>query len=344
MRTQGATTWHWSTSVKAWLIFWFVRIVVKPIMSWWPITVRGISVLSRLDRRVDTLLPRPRGVDIEDVVLGGVPSERIAPPRPADDALAGATILYFHGGAFVFCGLATHRTVCSLLAAESGVPVYSAAYRQLPVGSIGTSVMDAMAAYNAILSIAEDPNRVIVAGDSAGGYLAMKVAEIAALRGMTRPAAVIGFSPLLNLNLEAHDPDYMRRDAYLPMRQLEKLRDMWLDGPDHIEGAEAPVDADPAVFPPVFFSVAEYEITRPDVEIVTEAIERTGRPVETHIWAGQVHAFPVIGQILAEARAVLDLSIDFARRAVDTDAGVPFGPLTGPKRHTGPTDEPSASR
>ncbi|MCK8671685.1 alpha/beta hydrolase [Rhodococcus sp. HM1] len=320
MRTHGATVWHWSISVKAWLIFWFARIFIKPIMTWWPATDRGISVLSRLDRQVDKLLPRPRGVDIDPVTLGGVPSERIEPPRPATDSLAGATILYFHGGAFVFCGLATHRTVCSLLAAKAGVPVYSAAYRQLPDGSIGTSVMDAMAAYTAVLSVAEDPNRVIVAGDSAGGYLAMKVAEIAALRGMTRPAAVIGFSPLLNLNLESHDPDYMKRDAYLPMRQLEKLRDKWLDGPDHIEGAQSPVDADPTLFPPVFFSVAEYEITRPDAEIVTEAIERTGRPIETHIWAGQVHAFPVIGQTLPEARALLDLSIDFARRSVATDA------------------------
>ncbi|WP_068161006.1 alpha/beta hydrolase [Rhodococcus phenolicus] len=319
MRTHGATVWHWSASVKAWFIFWFARIFIKPIMSWWPATDRGISVLSRLDRRIDKLLPRPRGVDIDAVTLGGVPGERIAPPRPATDALAGATVLYFHGGAFVFCGLATHRTVCSLLAAKSGVPVYSVAYRQLPEGSIGTSVMDAMAAYTAILAVAEDPTRVIVAGDSAGGYLAMKVAEIAALRGMTRPAAVIGFSPLLNLNLEAHDPDYMKRDAYLPMSQLEKLRDKWLDGPDHIEGAQSPVDADPGIFPPVFFSVAEYEITRPDVEIVTEAIEAAGRPVETHIWAGQVHAFPVIGQTLPEARALLDLGIDFARRAVATE-------------------------
>ncbi|WZU34847.1 Acetyl esterase [Rhodococcus ruber] len=316
MRTHGSTIWHWTVSLRAILVFWFVRIFVKPLFAYWPATDRGIEALSRLDRRVDKMLPRPRNVDIDPLTLGGVPSERIEPPRPAADSLAGATILYFHGGAFVFCGLATHRTVCSLLATESGVPVYSVAYRQLPVGSIGTSVIDAMAAYTGLLETAEDPTRIVVAGDSAGGYLAMKVAEIAALRGMIRPAAVIGYSPLLNLDLEEHDPDFMKRDAYLPMRQVEKLRDRWLAGPDHIEGAQSPVRADPALFPPAFFSVAEYEITRPDVEIMTEAFDEVGTTVETHLWAGQVHAFPVIGQVLPEARTLLQHSIDFARRTV----------------------------
>ncbi len=83
----------------------------------------------------------------------------------------------------------------------------SVRYRQLPEGSIGTSVKDAMAAYTALLETAENPNKIVVAGDSAGGYLAMKVAEITALRGITRPAAVVGYSPpLLNVNLEDHDP------------------------------------------------------------------------------------------------------------------------------------------
>lgn len=310
---QGSTVWHWNVSLRARLVFWFARIFIKPLFALWPTSDRGILALAKLDALVDRT-PTPKGVDIEPMTLGGVRCERVTHPRRATDALQGATILYFHGGGFVFCGLATHRGACGALAAGSGVPVVSVEYRQLPYGGIGTSLFDAMAAYTALLETCEDPTRIIVAGDSAGGYLAMKVAEICALQGLTPPAAVIGYSPLLNLDLESHDPAFMKRDAYLPMSQVRRLKDRWLAGPDLIVGAQSPVQADPSLFPPVFLAAAEYELMRPDVEIMTERLARAGRPVETHLWSGQIHAFPVLGVVLEESKTMIALSIDFARR------------------------------
>ncbi|AQA22582.1 hypothetical protein BTZ20_5566 [Rhodococcus sp. MTM3W5.2] len=307
--------WHWNVSLRARLVFWFARIFIKPLFTVWPMSDRGILALGKLDEWSDRT-PAPKGVIVEPVALGGVRCEKVTHPRRATDALQGATILYFHGGGFVFCGLATHRGACGALAARSGVPVISVEYRQLPYGGIGTSLFDAMAAYTALLETCDDPTRIIVAGDSAGGYLAMKVAEICALQGITPPAAVIGYSPLLNVDLESHDPEFMKRDAYLPMRQVRNLKDRWLAGPDLIVGAQSPVTADPALFPPVFLSAAEYELMRPDVEVMTERLERAGRPVETHLWSGQIHAFPVLGVMLEESKTLIALSIDFARRNV----------------------------
>jgi len=322
MRTRESIVWHWDVSRRARMTFWFARAFVKPLFTIWPTTDRGIELLATLDELIDRL-PKPKGLDIEAISLGGVPCEKITHPRPTVTSMDGATILYFHGGGFVFCGLATHRALCGLLAARSGAPVVSVEYRQLPKGAIGASLVDAMTAYTEMLKVCDDPSRVIVAGDSAGGYLAMKVAEVAALRGLTRPAAVIGYSPLLNLDLEDHDPDFMKRDAYLPMSQVAKLKDRWLAGPDQIPGAQSPVNADPALFPPVFLTAAEYEIMRPDVEIITDRFDREGRQIETHIWSGQIHAFPVNGKVLRESRTIIGLTVDFASRA-----------LTDSKRHS----------
>ncbi|MFZ2175814.1 MAG: alpha/beta hydrolase [Rhodococcus sp. (in: high G+C Gram-positive bacteria)] len=322
MRTRKSTVWHWDVSRQARLVFFLARAVIKPLFTIWPMTDRGIELLDYIDELVDRL-PRPRGVEIETITLGGVPCERITHPHQATGSLDGSTILYFHGGGFVFCGLATHRALCGLLAARTGAPVVSVEYRQLPESAIGASLIDAMTAYTEILRECDDRTKVIVAGDSAGGYLAMKVAEIAALRGITRPAAVIGYSPLLNLDLEVHDPHFMERDAYLPMSQVVKLKDRWLAGPHEIPGAQSPVNADPALFPPVFLTAAEYEIMRPDVEILTERFEDAGRHIETHLWSGQVHAFPVIGEVLRESRTIIGLTVEFADRA-----------LAGAKRHS----------
>lgn len=164
MRTRETTIIrHWKVSLRAWLVFWFARIFVKPLFAAWPTTDRGIAALGHLEKVVDRL-PRPRGVHIEPMTLGGVPSELIRHHRQASDSLAGATILYLHGGGFVFCGLATHRSLCAVLAARAGIPVISVEYRQLPYGGIGTSIHDAMAAYTELLSTCADPTKIIVAG------------------------------------------------------------------------------------------------------------------------------------------------------------------------------------
>ncbi|MFZ3392492.1 alpha/beta hydrolase [Rhodococcus sp. DT1] len=315
MRTSAPVTWHERTSRIASIVLWVARLLFKPLLTLWPSNDFGIAVLGRLSWLVDKVTPTPRNVHVTETELGGVPAEQIMSPKPVDDPLEDATILYFHGGGFIFCGPSTHRQLCVQLALESGAPVYSMDYRQVPVVPVAGSVQDAMSAYEALLGIADDPTRIIVGGDSAGGYLAAKVAEIAARRGLQRPAAVIGYSPLLNLDLGDHDRAYMVRDAYLPIKALDKLRPRWI-GEDAIEGEMNPVDAEPALFPPMFLCAAEYELTRPDVEIMTHRLAEAGRVVETHLWRGQVHAWPVLARALPEALELITLSIAFARRAV----------------------------
>ncbi|MGU3437696.1 alpha/beta hydrolase [Actinomycetes bacterium M1A6_2h] len=306
-------TWHHEVSRQARVLSLTMRLAVKPTLRYWPLTDNGIRAIAHLDRVVDRV-PAPKRVSIDSVDLGGVPCERTTHRRTATGSLAGATVLYFHGGGFVFCGLATHRTACAMISARAGVPVYSVEYRQIPHGGIGTSIFDAMTAYRAALQSVPDPSKIIVAGDSAGGYLAMKVAELAVAEGITPPAAVLGFSPLLNLDLRSHPRGFMRKDAYLPMKQVLALEDRWLGGPDAIPGSPSPIDADLSVFPPVFLSTAEYELMRLDVEEMTRRLGDAGKTVETHIWRGQVHAFPVLAGALPEGQALLRLAVDFAER------------------------------
>lgn len=316
MRTGSSTTWHERSSKVALILLWVVRILFKPILSIWPSNDFGIAALGRLSWLVDLIIPKPRLVHVTPTELGGVPGERIISPKPVEDPLEDATILYFHGGGFIFCGPSTHRQLCTQLALDSGAPVYSMDYKQVPVVPIAGSVQDAMRAYEALLEVADDPTRIIVAGDSAGGYLAAKVAELAAERGIQRPAAVIGYSPLLNLDLDEHDPVYMAKDAYLPIKALDRLRPRWFAGQEAIEGEMNPVDAAPELFPPMFMCAAENELTRPDVEIMTDRLAGAGREVETHLWRGQIHAWPVLARALPEAMALIALSTAFARRIV----------------------------
>ena len=60
---------------------------------------------------------------------------------------------------------------------------------------------------------------------------------------------------------------------------MEKLKDRWLEGPDEIPGAQSPINADASLIPPSFLVAAEYELMRPDVEIMTENLIKAGQAV-----------------------------------------------------------------
>jgi triacylglycerol lipase len=191
---------------------------------------------------------------------------------------------------------------------------------QLPEGSVADSVQDAISAYEALLEMVEHPDKIVVAGDSAGGYLTMKVAELATRRGLTPPAALLTFSPLLSLDPDREDKGIVRvsrpRDAYLPMRRIALVRERWVPEGSSIEGYASPLLATSYISSPAFFVAAEDEILRPEVEAMALQLSERGVDVETHLWRGQVHAFPVMVDAIPESRQALKLAADFARRAV----------------------------
>ncbi len=323
MANSGPIIWHWQTSAKSRAVATAARAFVKPVMTFWPMTDRGIDAASRLNARLAARLPRPVGAGIVDDVLAGRPCEVTRPVAPAQTSLAGVAILYLHGGAFLFGGPATHRPLTTRLSADAGVEVYSLDYRQLPEAPVAASVDDAIEAYLELRERLGDDARVVVAGDSAGGYLAMKVAELAAARGEPAPLAVVAYSPLLDLDFAtAHPRDFLRRDAYLPLRPLPALGERWSAG--EIEGARSPIDAPVEGFPPVMMVAAENEMLRLDIETMTHRLDDAGIDVQTHIWAGQVHAFPVIGDVLPESRQAIADTVAFLRRAAEwSESGAP---------------------
>jgi acetyl esterase/lipase len=307
---------HEKFSFRSRLLQRGARLVLKPLLSWAPLNDTTIRTLRSIDRW-SAKRPRSRYVQPVQFELGGVRVESMTHRYgPSSDM----TVLYLHGGAFVSCGIETHRRACERLALYTGATVISVDYVQLPEGSVADSVQDAIAAYEALLDMVEHPDKIVVAGDSAGGYLTMKIAELATRRGLTPPAALLTFSPLLSLDFEREDKAIVKvsriRDAYIPSRRISLIRTRWLPEGISIEGYASPLLATSYISSPAFFVAAEDEALRPEVEAMALQLADRGVEVETHLWRGQVHAFPVLADTLPESRESLKLAADFARRAV----------------------------
>src|SRR5262249_8294070 len=141
------------------------------------------------------LNPMVDGTHVLDVDAAGVPCERIV---PAQGGGAGV-LVYLHGGGFALGSLATHRALAARLAAACGMVALSIGYRLAPEPPFAAALVDVLAVYRWMIHSGTAPERIVIAGDSAGGGLA--VAALVALRaaGERLPAAAICLSPWVDL-------------------------------------------------------------------------------------------------------------------------------------------------
>lgn len=318
--THGTVTTHRSPSRESTLLYWAARATLRHVYRAWPLTESGIRGLAAVERGF-TRLPHPRGVRVESRDLGGVPVVTTTPDAVGEealgeDALSDVAVLYLPGGAFVFCGPGTHRRLCGSLALNLGAPVHSVGYRKLPEVDLGTVVEDAYAAYRALSDELPTGHRIVVAGDSAGGFLAAKLCELAALDGIRRPAALVGYSPLFDLDGEVSDGSWFTRDAYQPANTVKRAQKLWACAPDRLRGARSMLDCDPAVFPPTMITLAAGELVEAGALELTEQLHTAGRTANTHRWYTAVHAFPVLDALTPESRRAGELTVEFLRRVL----------------------------
>jgi acetyl esterase/lipase len=282
-------------------VFAAARLMVRPLLTYWPLTSWAIRPLCLLEAAAG-LLPAPCGVQVERVDVGGVVGEWVR-PAPTEAPGEPGVVLYFHGGAFVTCGVATHRYEVAMIAQACGLPVLSVAYRQLPTVRLSGSVEDCLSVYRSLLAEGFDPTRIVLAGDSAGGYLAFATALAALAEDLPAPAGIVALSPWLDFDSTTKlvHPN-ATRDAYAPVIRLAELARLLgaEDAPD-----QSPVNQNLTGLPPVLLVAAESEVLRCDAELMADRLADADVPVTLQVWSGQIHAFPVLGNLLPESKAAI---------------------------------------
>lgn len=313
LTTRDAVTTHRSPSPTARFLYWGSRATLRHVYRAWPLTESGIRGLGAVERGF-ARLPQAPGVAVESGSLGGVPVVTTTPRSGA--AGSDVSVLYLHGGAFVFCGPGTHARLCSSLAVHLDAPVHAVRYRKLPEVDLASLIDEVYAAYRCLAEQLPDDHRIVVAGDSAGGFLAAKICELAALDGVRAPAAMVGYSPLFDLDREVRDGSWFTRDAYQPARTVQRAQALWSRGPADIRGARSMLDVDPEAFPPTFITLAAGELVEGGALALTERLHAAGRTVETHRWHTAVHAFPVLDGLAPESRRARELTVEFLRKVL----------------------------
>ena len=307
---------------------------VRPVLGAWaalPFDVFPPNVLEHAAR----LLPVHEGTSWRTVDLPDCTGEWLR-AKGVEDLHGGhdKAILYFHGGAFLTCGLNTHRRLVSRISAASGQPVLNVGYRQMPYEPITESIADGVAALRWLLEQGYRTEDVTIAGDSAGGYLAFSVARAAMDLGLGRPAGIVAISPLLDFDAStkrAHRNAH--RCQTFPLHALEKFADVTLrmDTRRGISGQRTcPVNMPLADMPPALIQVGSHEILMADAEVMANRLVSAGVECELQVWDRQVHVFQAAASWVPEARRAIAEIGDIVERVAAADAPPGAGTTAAP--------------
>ncbi|AEV71189.1 esterase/lipase [Mycolicibacterium rhodesiae NBB3] len=289
-------------SDQAWGV-WLSRQIVARIMDTFGPPLTGTHV-----QRVDTRTSDGRRVIGEWVFGHGV-------ARTGPDS----AIYFIHGSGFVLCSPRTHRRLASWLSHLTGLPVFSIDYRLAPKHRFPTAADDVRTGWDWLThENGLAPERTVVAGDSAGGHLAV---DLLLQSDIAHPAALALLSPVLDLTFAlARTRERLRRDPAIRSADAFRLVELYCTG---IDSTHPRLQLDVAAgrpLPATLIQAGGAEMLAADAIALAEHIRTAGGTCELEVWPDQVHVFQALPRLTPEARPAMRRVASFLSQALGDNA------------------------
>lgn len=263
-------------SLQAHVTSWILRRKLKPKLA---LATDALAV-RRLMRPQPIRVPH--GVRITAQQVGGVPGEWVEAQK------ADVTLLYLHGGGYVACSPEMHRPI-TVGFAQNGLRVFAPDYRMAPEHLFPAAVEDAVAVYRGL------SGKIVVAGDSAGGGLALAMMLSLRDAGDSLPSAAVLFSPWTDLaatgeSLVTND----RRCALFHGANIGTGAGFYLGNADPRNPLASPLYADLSRLPPMLIHVGENEVLLDDSTRLADRARAADVRVELKIWPVVPHDWQLV--------------------------------------------------
>lgn len=293
-------------SLRARLFRW----VLKPL-GWMLATVKPGPLKGRDVGLPDFVLPS--GVS-RKAYAGEPPGERLA-PKGADPAQR--AILYLHGGGYVVGSPASHRGLTARLAKAADTALYAPRYRLAPQFPCPAALDDALNAWN---RLREDlpAEQIAVAGDSAGGGLALALLQALRDRGEDQPGCAVTFSAWADLTASGRSIEAnARRDTLLTARAIRRGAQAYAGLLAQDDPRASPLFGRFDGLAPLLMWVSGAELLLDDTLRVAAKAQGEGVPVRVERREGLPHAWPVFAGFVPEAEEAISKSAAFIRDRTD---------------------------
>jgi len=249
------------------------------------------------DARLGAVDPEVRKTPVD---CAGVASEWIEVPAMQP----GRTLLYLHGGAFMFRFPKTHTGLVGRWCKRLGARALMPDYRLAPEHRFPAGLDDCHTAYRWLLLQGCDPKTIVVAGDSAGGNLALAMLHRIKQSGEPLPACAVLLSPVVDFTLSGRSVfANAKRDPVFGLAALLAMRAVYAPSERFLDPAVSPLYGDFHGLPPLLFQVGSTEMLLDESTRAAEKAHASGVPTELEIWDRLPHVFQAIPSLPQTALA-----------------------------------------
>lgn len=305
-----------SPSVRAVLASTLTRAFLRPIFARLPSSRTGVvigrAILGALPRTLSWPDANTRVTRTHARSNGHVVAAEWVQAKHV--SLSDKAILYLHGGAYIACSTRTHRGIASRLSARTGLPVLVPEYRLAPEHPFPAAFDDAMTSYRWLLDGGVAPEQIVVAGDSAGGHLAIVLAIELERLGFPEPAALLLLSPLVDPTFElAAASANSACDPFCTPGAAKRALAHYLGEAAADDPRLSPLRFPARRLPPTLIQVGGLEMLCADAEALARHASSVGCTCSVEVWPGQSHVFQALFHFVPEARRALDGAARFVR-------------------------------
>ncbi|HNP64514.1 MAG TPA: alpha/beta hydrolase [Woeseiaceae bacterium] len=250
------------------------------------------------------------GVTVDRDEINALHAEWLTPKTRSD----GKLLLYLHGGGYIVGGCDMHRHMVSHIARAGQIQALVPEYRLAPEHRFPAAVDDAVGVFHSVLKMGINAHDIVIAGDSAGGGLA--VATLLALRdaGEAMPGAAVLLSPFLDATGSG---DSMRTradvDPWFNANDLPVIAAHYCEPHQKRFPLVSPVFADVEGLPPMLIQVGDHEILLSDSKRFADLLVAAGIDVDLTVWPEMYHVFQMFVGKIPEARQAIDRIGDYIR-------------------------------
>lgn len=229
---------------------------------------------------------------------------------------ADRTILFFHAGGFTSGSTVDSLDLSARLCDAARSEVVSVDYRLAPAHPFPAAVEDCLSAYRYLLREGYSPERVVPAGLSAGGTLALSMLLSARGAGLPMPAAGVLLSPAVDMLFLGESVLLNRETDWLAPEQFAAMREDYLAGRDPCDPLASPLYADLSGLPPLLVQAGGGEMLIDGIEAFVSTARLQGVPVAFDCTEGMFHCWQAFAGVLPEGAMAVERIGAFVRRHV----------------------------
>jgi monoterpene epsilon-lactone hydrolase len=252
--------------------------------------------------------PPPPEIDVRPLNTGGVPSLLLT-----TEAEQEPTLLFLHGGGYVMGSAFGYRHLAGALAVAAGAGAVVPEYRLAPEHPFPAALEDAMRAYLWMVDSGTDPQRIILAGDSAGGGLALALLLSLKQEKIALPGGAVMLCPGVDLTFERIDELPSEPQPALSLEQLHSFVASYLDGHPIDDPLVSPLLGDLTGLPPMLIQGGISDVMVEDAQRLAERARSQGVDTRLELYPVATHDFHVFWSFLPEAADALQQAGAFVR-------------------------------